>query len=213
MIPAVVLAAGLSSRMGKLKATLPIDPRDEAGDTFLTRILRTFQAAGVERTVVVVGYEAAVVTESVARRGLAPEFVTNADYRTGQLSSLLAGLRAVDRADAEAMMLTLVDIPLVAPDTVRRLIECYRATGAAVVRPVAEENGIKGARHGHPVLIDRRLFPELYAANPAEGAKAVIRAHASAVGSVEVEDSGAFLDADTPEDYEFFFGRSEERRP
>src|SRR5512135_3500218 len=54
VIPAIVLAAGKSSRMGRPKATLPID----GGDTFLTRIVRTFTAASVEDVVVVVGHDA-----------------------------------------------------------------------------------------------------------------------------------------------------------
>jgi molybdenum cofactor cytidylyltransferase len=213
MVPAVVLSAGLSSRMGSLKATLPIDPLDEAGDTFLTRIVRTFQAAGVEKIVVVVGNEAAGVMASVARRGLFPEFVVNANFRSGQLSSLVAGVRAIDLPGVDAMLMTLVDVPLVQPATVRRVVDCYRQTGASVVRPVADENGVKGAKHGHPVLISSALFPELYAADPAIGAKPIVRAHITPAGSVEVDDEGAFLDIDTPEDYERFLVRSEARRP
>ena len=111
------------------------------------------------------------------------------------------------------MLMTLVDVPLVQPSTVRRVVDCYRETGAPVVRPVADENGAKGAKHGHPVLISSALFPQLYAADPAVGAKTIVRAHVSAAGSVEVEDPGAFLDIDTPEDYERLLGRSEARRP
>jgi molybdenum cofactor cytidylyltransferase len=211
MVPAVVLAAGLSSRMGRLKATLSVDPLDEAGDTFLTRILRTFLAAGVEDTVVVVGHGAESVVESVTRRGLSPRFVLNRGYEAGQLSSVLAGLRAIDRPGVAAMLLTLVDVPLISPATVRRVIERHVETRALVVRPVADESGVKGARHGHPVLIDRRLFPELYAADPATGAKPIVRAHISSEGNVEVTDEGAFLDIDTPQDYERVLGRSPDK--
>src|SRR5690242_7230596 len=49
MIPAIVLAAGRSSRMGRPKASLPI-----GADTFLSRIVRTFLDAGVGDVVVVV---------------------------------------------------------------------------------------------------------------------------------------------------------------
>ena len=72
----------------------------------------------------------------------------------------------------------------------------YRQTHAPVVRPVS------GDRHGHPVLIDRSLFPRLRTADPASGAKPVIRAHVSAAGDVAVDDEGAFLDIDTPAEYE-----------
>jgi len=191
MIPALVLAAGLSTRMGRTKATLPLGK----GDTFLTRIVRTFQAAEVADVIVVLGYEADSIARSLERHGLNPRVVFNPKYQSGQLSSVLAGLGTVDRPGVSAMLLTLVDVPLVSVSTVRAVVERYRETGAPVVRPV------RGDQHGHPVLIDRSLFDSLRRADPAVGAKAVVRAHVSRSGDVQVEDDGAFLDIDTPEDY------------
>jgi len=195
VIPAIVLAAGKSSRMGRSKATLPLD----SGDTFLSRIVRTFADAGVEDVVVVVGHDAdAIVASFAAVEGAAARarFVDNPDYEQGQLSSLLAGLRVVDRPGVVAVLMTLVDVPLVSPDTVRAVVERYRTTRAPIVRP------IHGDRHGHPVLIDRSLFDALRHADPSTGAKPIIRANVSAMGDVQVDDAGAFADADTPEDYE-----------
>lgn len=191
MIPAVVLAAGKSTRMGRPKATLPLN-----GDTFLTRIIRTFREAGVDDVIVVVGHEAADVVEAVETRGLPARFVMNPEYESGQLSSLLAGLSAVDRPGTAALLLTLVDVPMIDVSTVRAVLERYRLTHAAIVRPVT------GPLHGHPVLIDRRLFQELRRADAASGgAKPIVRAHASAAGDVTVDDPGAFLDVDTPDEY------------
>ena len=62
MIPALVLAAGKSTRMGQTKALLRL-----GADTFLSRIVRTFRAAGVEDVVVVVGHDSARVTETLSR--------------------------------------------------------------------------------------------------------------------------------------------------
>ena len=192
MIPTVILAAGKSTRMGRLKATLPIG---SGSDTFLTRIIRTFQEAEVDDVVVVLGHEADAVRESVARSGLTARIVINADYERGQLSSLVAGLRSIDRPGVNAMLLTLVDAPFVSAETVRAVVQRYRAVHAPIVRPV------RGAEHGHPVLIDRSLFEALRAADPATGAKQVVRAHVSAAGDVAIDDEGAFLDIDTPEEY------------
>ena len=192
MIPTVILAAGKSTRMGRPKATLPIGT---GPDTFLTRIIRTFQDADVDDVVVVLGHEADAVRESVARSGLTARVVMNADYERGQLSSLVAGLCAIDRPGVDAMLLTLVDAPFVSSETVRAVVQRYRAVRAPIVRPV------RGASHGHPVLIDRSLFDALRAADPASGAKQVVRAHVSAAGDVAIDDEGAFLDIDTPEEY------------
>jgi molybdenum cofactor cytidylyltransferase len=197
VIPAIVLAAGKSVRMGRLKAMLPIDDRD----TFLTRIVRTFGEAGVTDVTVVLGYQAPVLVERLRHAELAPRVVVNERFETGQLSSLLAGLNAVDGPEVEAVLLMLVDAPLVSPQTVRAVCERFRETHAPIVRPV------RGDAHGHPVLIARSLFQALRQADPTRGAKPVVRGHVSSAGDVEVQDPGAFMDLDTPEEYERVFGR------
>jgi CTP:molybdopterin cytidylyltransferase MocA len=178
--------------MGRPKAMLPL----EGGDTFLTRIVRTFLDAEIDDVVVVVGADANVIVNAFAPSGLAARFVENTEFEQGQLSSLLVGLRVVDRPGLAATLVTLVDVPFVAPSTVRAVVDRYRRTHAPVVRPVS------GARHGHPVLIDRSLFDFIRAAEPSSGAKQVVRAYASSAGDVEVEDEGAFADIDTQEEYE-----------
>jgi molybdenum cofactor cytidylyltransferase len=191
VIPAVVLAAGKSTRMGRSKAMLALGP----GETFLTRIVRTFQQAQIDDVVIVLGHDPEHTRESVLARGLSPRFVQNPRYESGQLSSLLAGLNAIDRPGVTAMLLTLVDVPLVSPATVRAVVAHYDATRAPIVRPV------HGALHGHPVLVDRSLFGLMRAADPGAGAKPIVRAHASAAGDITVDDEGAFLDIDTPDEY------------
>ena len=176
--------------MGRTKALLPL-----GGETFVSRIVRTFRSAGVEDVVVVVGHDAELVSDALGGMDLAPRVILNTDYESGQLSSILAGLRAVDRPGVAAMLMTLVDVPLVSAETVRAVLMRYRSTSAPVVRPV------NGNRHGHPVLIDRRLFGQFRGADSTSGVKPIVRAHASAVGDVEVSDEGAFTDIDTPEEY------------
>jgi molybdenum cofactor cytidylyltransferase len=191
MIPALVLAAGRSARMGRAKAALPL-----GNQTFLSRIVATFLDAGVDDVVVVVGHEPEVILQSFAGSGLPARFVVNPEFDRGQLSSLLAGLAVIDRPGVVAALVTLADVPLVRASTVRAVLDRYRLTHAPIVRPTS------GERHGHPLLIARALFGALRAADPAIGAKPIVRAHASLSGHVDVEDEGAFTDIDTPEDYE-----------
>ena len=165
VIPAIILAAGKSTRMGRLKAALPVSDTE----TFLTQLVRTFHAAGVENVTVVLGYEAGRLRTDLSRVGLAPRLVVNDRFEAGQLSSLLAGLEAVDGPQVQAILMMLVDAPLVSAETVRAVLERYEATRAPIVRPV------RGTEHGHPVLIDRSLFGALRAASPASGAKPIVR--------------------------------------
>jgi molybdenum cofactor cytidylyltransferase len=192
VIPAIVLAAGRSSRMGRPKALLPIGD----GETFLSRIVRTLRSAGVDDVVVVLGHDAEPIAGSIANTDLRVRFALNREYDRGQLSSLLTGLNVVDRPGVDAMLVTLVDAPLVSVATVRAVIERYRQTRAPIVRPTS------GERHGHPLLIDRSLFAQLRRADDADGAKPVVRSHASPAGDIPIEDEGAFDDVDTPEEFE-----------
>lgn len=188
MIAAIVLAAGKSTRMGRTKALLPI-----GGATFLSHIIETFRDAGVERIAVVVGHDAERVR--AAHESCGVDFAVNARYEDGQLSSLLVGLEALRGGEVEAALWTPVDVPFVTVQTVRAVIDRFRATRVPIVRPV------RGARHGHPVLVAASLFDQLRALSPAVGAKPVVRSHASAAGDVEVDDEGAFFDIDTPAEY------------
>ena len=192
MIPAIVLAAGRSTRMGRAKASLPI----AGGDSFLTRIVRTFLDAGVDDVVVVVGHDADAIVGEFTTSGLPARFVVNRDYDRGQLSSLVAGLGVVDRPGVAAALVTLVDVPFISAATVRAVVECYRSSRVPIVRPTS------GDRHGHPLLIDRSLFADLRAADLATGAKPIVRAHASVEGDIAIADEGAFTDIDTVEEYE-----------
>jgi molybdenum cofactor cytidylyltransferase len=201
VIPAIVLAAGMSTRMGRPKALLPLTDTD----TFLSRIVRTFLEAGVDDVVVVLGHQADAVAVSLLKTGVASRLVINDAYETGQFSSVLRGLNAIDRPGVSAMLLTLVDVPLISASTVRAVIERYAQTHAPIVRPV------RGNEHGHPVLIDRSLFSMLRAADPSGGAKPIVRAHVSEAGDVAVEDAGAFLDIDTPEEYRQAIGKVADR--
>ena len=191
VIPAIVLAAGRSSRMGRAKALLPLGD----GETFLTRIARTFLEAGIDDIVIVVGHDRDAIVRSFAASGLPARFAVNADYDRGQLSSLVAGLGVVDRPGVTAVLVTLVDVPFVSAATVRAVVDHYRQTRAPVVRPTS------GDRHGHPLLIDRALFDELRAGADVSGAKPVVRAHATAIGNLPIADEGAYLDIDTVEEY------------
>jgi molybdenum cofactor cytidylyltransferase len=191
VIPAIVLAAGRSSRMGRPKATLPVSD----SHTFLTRIVRTFLDSGVDDVIVVVGHDADAIAASFSESGLPARFVVNREYDRGQLSSLLAGLNVIDRPGVAAVLMTLVDVPLVSSSTVRAVIDAYRRTGVPIVRPTS------GDRHGHPLLIDRSVFAALRAADFTSGAKPVVRAYASAIGDIPIEDEGAFTDIDTEEEY------------
>jgi len=190
MVVGIILAAGASSRMGRPKALLPI-----GADTFVTRVCRTLLEAGVDDLVVVAGPEQEAIADALASTGLPARVVENRRRDEGQLSSVLAGLAVADRPGVDAVLVHLVDAPLVRPETARAVLDAFFRTHAPIVRPSV------GGRHGHPVLFARGVFDELRRADPGVGARGVVQAHAADVCNVPVDDEGACRDVDTPEDY------------
>ena len=198
IVPGIVLAAGRSRRMGRAKALLPIG---SSGETFIGRIVRVLRDSDVDDVLIVVADGRPLVTQALTDAEPPPRCVVNDTPDLGQLSSLQVGLRAIDHPGVGGLLVTLVDVPLIAPETVRALLDAHSQTRAPVVRPV------RHGRHGHPVIFDRSVFDELRSAPADAGAKAVVRAHLDESVEVPVEDDGPFLDIDTPADYERIFKR------
>jgi molybdenum cofactor cytidylyltransferase len=188
MIAGLILAAGESSRMGTPKATLAY-----RGRTFLEWIVETLRSAGLERIVVVLGHRAEEIQPRVKMEAI--EVVINPDYRSGQTSSLQAGLRALTADDLEAVLLCLVDHPAISAETVRGIVTAFRESNPPVVIPTYH------GRRGHPVLIGRRLFDEFLGLTSDAGADSVVRRYRPATQYLEVEDEGVVIDVDDPEDY------------
>jgi molybdenum cofactor cytidylyltransferase len=190
MIPGIVLAAGASSRMGRSKALLPAEP----GGTLLGRVLATLADAGVDPLI--------VVTRAVLDLGLAwPDSraarvrqVVNPLPDRGQLSSLWCGLDALG-GDPEAVLVTLVDVPLARTSSVAALLEAWQHSLAAFARLCY------AGRHGHPVIFGARMLASLRTSDPDLGAKPVVRAFEAMALDVDVDDPGVVEDIDTPDDY------------
>jgi molybdenum cofactor cytidylyltransferase len=191
MIRGIVLAAGASSRMGQAKAALPFG---QTGETLVSRVVRTLLLGGVPDVTVVAGAHIDAVLMAMPSHEPRARVIEHVGWQQGQLSSLQAGLAAIDGPLLEAALVTLVDVPLVQPATVGAVIAEWRRTRAAIVRPA------DGDRHGHPVIFDRSVFADLRAADLSAGAKSVFAKHR--VINVQVEDPGAFTDLDTPGDYQ-----------
>ena len=196
MIPGLILAAGRSLRMGRSKALLQVP---HTSKTFVAQIAATLLAGGVPDAIVVGRPDDEALRVEVERLQASVRFVENrAADLGGQLSSVIAGLNAADHPGTRAILVTPVDLPLITAPTVAALLTAFGEGTAPVVR--ATHRG----RHGHPVVFGRAVFAALRHADPALGAKAVLRENF--VADVEVDDGGVLRDIDTPEDYERLLG-------
>ena len=196
MIAAVVLAAGLSRRMGTNKLMLPFGE-----STVLSHIVSVLQACPLDEIVVVTGHEHEKVEEMLGRYvGRHPHddpsglrFVYNPNYATGgMLSSIQVGL-ATMRSNCEAALIVLGDQPHIERRIVNQVIAARKPD--TVVIP--SFNG----RGGHPILIDRAYWPEVLTLPPSANLREVLRAHAGDVRYIVVDTETVLRDVDTPEDY------------
>ena len=188
MITGIVLAAGRSSRIGRPKQLLPLH-----GEPLLRHTLRAILAASLDVVLVVLGHEAEAVRAAITDLPVRVAF--NPAFALGQSTSVRAGLEAL-APETEAAVFLLGDQPGVDPDVIDALSASWRTTHAPIVAP-EYTGGI-----GNPVLIDRRVFPELRSLRGDRGANAIVRAyrHQGRLGIVPV-DRPAPPDVDTESDY------------
>jgi molybdenum cofactor cytidylyltransferase len=188
MISGIILAAGESRRMGSPKALLGYQ-----GKTFIERICNAFLMAGVDELIVVLGARADELQRAIP---VHPQLrtVVNPRYFQGQLSSLMTGIGALS-PESEAVIVNLVDHPLIAVETIRALIASFRVEPLPIL--IAAYHG----KRGHPVLFSSQVYGEILAAPLDQGAKVVVRKDPSRVRELQLDDPGILADIDTPEDY------------
>lgn len=184
----LILAAGFSSRMGRLKALLPLD-----GCTVLSSCIRLLVDGGASDVFVVTGHKADKVGPEA--RALGMHDVFNPDFEKGMFSSIKAGVKALPE-DTTAFMVLPVDIPLVRSSTVRALTFDYSSEPTDIIYPC-----FKGER-GHPPLISAKLIPEILNHDGNGGLRAILEKHEQNARDRDMPDIGILRDMDTPEDYE-----------
>jgi len=182
---AVIVAAGMSSRMGDFKPLLKIGTI-----SMVQRIISTFQQAGVFPIVLVTGYRSAELEKHISKLGVI--CVRNENFASTQMfDSAKIGFSYI-MSKCDRTFFTPVDIPLFTVNTIMSIM----ASHANVVKPVCH-----GA-DGHPILLSCELLPALISAGHDKGLKNAIDECCDCIETVDVTDEGILQDADTPADYQ-----------
>jgi molybdenum cofactor cytidylyltransferase len=187
---AILLAAGESRRMTRLKALLPWQ-----GTTLLDHQVSALKNAGVHRVVVVLGDRAESLQPIVeGREGVS--WVVNRDYARGKTTSIKAGLASLGPEAPAALLVLNVDQPR-RPETIRGLLKEHHAKGGLITIPTYKGKG------GHPIVVGPALLAELRSIDEESlGIKAVVRRHEAEVCRLEVADPEVLWDLNTPEEYQ-----------
>ena len=183
-IGALIVAAGMSTRMGEFKPMLSIGSISVA-----QRVIATLSQAGVSKIVMVTGYNATILERHLAGNGII--FLRNNDYENTQMfDSVKIGLRYLqDKCDK--VLFTPVDVPLFTAKTVKAILD----SGGPLAVPMCE------GQQGHPILIANELIPEILNDCGEMGLKGAMDRCSAPLLRVNVDDPGTIHDADTPEDF------------
>lgn len=194
MIQPIVLAAGLGTRMGAIKALLPID-----GHPALAVVLRAIESVDLQFPIVVLGHDAEVIRRTIDLAG--SQVVVNRHPELGLSGSMKLGLDAIQDA-ATGVLLFHVDMPYLAPSTICSLLQAVDK-GAALAAP------FHGDKRGFPVYFGRTLIGELTDSLQGDsGGRRFLNQHSDDLIRVAVDDPGCVFDIDRPSDLETWKGES-----
>ncbi|KKJ77280.1 hypothetical protein WH95_09655 [Kiloniella litopenaei] len=186
-ITAILLAAGQSRRMGPKNKLL----QEWHGKPLVKWVADNIGESQVDHTIVVTGYEADLVRESLCANGL--EYVHNPDYADGLSTSLIKGLMAVP-ADSDAVLICLGDMPSIDSAQLDELIKAYDPeNGAAICVPTFE------GKRGNPVLWSRSFIPEMLNLKGDSGARHLLGNYPGDLQEVIMDNTSVLSDIDTPE--------------
>jgi molybdenum cofactor cytidylyltransferase len=185
-IAGIVLAAGMSRRLGRPKQLLPLGDR-----TVIEHVVGTVVASSLDEVIVVLGAYADHVRTRLD--GSPVRIVENQRFQEGQGTSLAAGVAALED-DVEAVVVLLADQPGVTTDAIDRVVLTWREQGASIAMAAYDDG------RGHPVLFGREHFAALRELAGDAGGREIIRAHLDRVVTVPVEGS-VLADIDTEDDW------------
>ena len=188
-LPALLLAAGGSSRLGQPKQLVTV-----SGEPLLRRTIRIAGEAGFQPVHVVLGAYAAECRRALdgfpVPEGTLLQVIQNESWREGMSSSLRLGLAAL--SGAEAVLLLVCDQPRLTRESLERLGALYASSGALAAA------ARYGGRLGVPAIVGRSLFAELERVQGDRGARGVLEALGDRVAALDLPE--AAVDVDTPQD-------------
>ncbi|MGB9553314.1 MAG: nucleotidyltransferase family protein [bacterium] len=189
-IPALILAAGRSERMGTQKMLLQWGEK-----TILEHVVAHAMEGGIEEVVVVTGCQAELVENSLRKTSWnqSVHTVYNPDYHLGMLSSVQCGIRHMIHSDA--VLIALGDQPTVPSAVFKALISVFPECGKGILIPK-----FRGKR-GHPIIIHKKHFSFILGLDPKKDSlHQLTNAFPDDIFELEVESPEILHDIDAPQD-------------
>lgn len=189
-VGAVILAAGISKRMGQAKLILPYK-----NSTVIGMVLSVLNSTGVSPLIAVTGGAREAVEGEIERLPFEVLVARNPDPdRTEMMDSLRIGMNQLPE-NLDAFLIVLGDQPQIQPEIVANLVQEFQVTGHSLIIPSYQ------MRRGHPWLIGRRLWPALIGMEPHLTMRDFLHQSSDHIHYLEVDSRSVLEDLDTPEDY------------
>lgn len=187
----VILAAGMSRRLGRPKQVLPL-----AGEPIVAHVGKAARASSASRVMAVIG--GARHQTMGALDGIVDELVINDSYSLGQGTSIAAAIRHLQATQhilgpCEAVVFLLADQPGIQTATIDAVIDAWRNGGRIVTAEYRDQPG-------HPVLFEQTYWPDLARLDGDLGGRIIISKHPHDVVRVPL-DSDSPMDVDTEADW------------
>jgi len=188
-VSAIVLAAGLSSRMGVQKLLLPWQ-----GTTVIGAVVDTLKKAGIDEVIVVTGRDANLVDAEMSRRQVSAVF--NPLFANGSmLDSLKTGMAALSES-SKAFLLVLGDQPQMEAETVLAVVKVWQDKPEQLCIPSWQ------MRRGHPWMVPMNYWQEIQGMPAESTLRELLSAHTADIQYVVVESATIMADLDTREAYD-----------
>jgi molybdenum cofactor cytidylyltransferase len=187
-IAAIVLAAGLSRRMGTPKMILPWGKT-----TVIGQVVSVLDEAGLDQILVVTGGAHAEVERALEGKPVC--LVFNPRFEQSEMvESLQIGLKQVSDS-AEAALITLGDQPQIQVGVTKRVLKTYQESDASIVIPSYQ------MKRGHPWLVKRIFWDEILAIRSPGMLRDFLEFHRDDIQYIPVDTDSILRDLDTPADY------------
>lgn len=186
MVVGIILAAGLSVRMGNFKQLLPLE-----GHTVVEHVVGQVEQC-LKEIIVVLGHRAEEVADVLKNTPV--RCIFNRDYAVGMTSSVQCAIASAPHAGG--YLICLGDQPGISGDIVDQVVAAVQAEGKGIVIPTYKE------KRGHPVYINRSYAEEILALPEDKGLNTVTRGHPEDTLELPITSREILDDMDTPADYQ-----------
>jgi len=184
---AIVLAAGLSSRMGTQKLLLPFGDK-----TIVESVVENILNSGITQVLVVLGADHHEVAEIL--KPYLIKTVWNERFQEGMHTSVICGVESLPEG-ARATLIFLGDQPFISGNVVHKVLEAWQNSEKGIVIPLFE------GKRGHPPLYDLKYRSELLNLDPSIGLRSVAQKFPEDIFEVETFSPEIVRDIDTKIDY------------